>query len=105
VAAVSPRTARRILPNVDPRPHRTRYWRTTRLDAAFKARAENFLWCYAHAARVARQGVWTVAVDEMSNHQVLARRPIRRGIPGSIERQEFDYARHGTVNLLLFLVV
>jgi len=31
--------------------------------------------------------------------------PIRRVIPGHIEQQEFEYTRHGTVNLLLFLVV
>ena len=31
--------------------------------------------------------------------------PIRRAIPGSIEQQEFDYTRHGTVNMLVFLVV
>ena len=41
----------------------------------------------------------------MPNLQVLERRPIRRAIPGSIEQQEFEYIRHGTVNLLLFLVV
>ena len=31
--------------------------------------------------------------------------PIRRSIPGSIEQQEFDYTRHGTVNILNFLIV
>ena len=36
---------------------------------------------------------------------MLERRPIRRAIPGSIEQREFEYTRHGTVNLLLFLVV
>jgi hypothetical protein len=41
----------------------------------------------------------------MPNKQVLERRPIRRAIPGSIEQQEFEYTRHGTVNLLTFLVV
>jgi hypothetical protein len=35
----------------------------------------------------------------------LERDPIRRAIPGSIEQQEFDYTRHGTVNMLVFLVV
>ena len=31
--------------------------------------------------------------------------PIRRAIPGAIEQQEFEYIRHGTVNLLFFLIV
>jgi DDE superfamily endonuclease len=35
----------------------------------------------------------------------LERCPIRRAIPGSIEQQEFEYTRHGTVNILVFLVV
>ncbi len=105
VDAISPRTVRQILRNVDLQPHRTRYWRTTRLDARFKERAEKVLWCYGNAEKLARQGIWTVAVDEMPNLQVLERSPIRRAIPGFIERQEFEYTRHGTVNLLLFLVV
>jgi len=105
VAAISPRTVRRILDDVDLQPHRTRYWRTARLDSQFKDRAEKVLWCYANAERLAQQGIWTVAVDEKPNFQVLERCPIRRAIPGSIEQQEFEYTRHGTVNLLFFLVV
>jgi DDE superfamily endonuclease/homeodomain-containing protein len=105
VDAISPRTIQRILHDVDLQPHRTRYWRTARLDARFKDRAEKVLWCYGNAERLARAGIWTVAVDEMPNLQVLERRPIRRAIPGFIERQEFEYTRHGTVNLLLFLMV
>jgi hypothetical protein len=54
---------------------------------------------------LARRGIWTVAVDEVPNFQVLERDPIRRSVPGSIEQQEFEYTRHGTVNLLLFLVI
>jgi hypothetical protein len=105
VAAISPRTVRRILHDVDLQPHRTRYWRTSRLDAQFKQRAEKVLWCYGNARRLADEGLWTVAVDEMPNLQVLERRPLRRALPGSVEQQEFEYTRHGTVNLLLFLVV
>jgi hypothetical protein len=105
VDAISARTVRRILHDVDLQPHRTRYWKTTRLDAQFKERAEKVLWCYGNAERLARQGIWTVAVDEIPNFQVLERQPIRRARPGSIEQQEFEYKRHGTVNLLLFLVV
>jgi hypothetical protein len=105
VPAISPRTVRRILHDVDLPPHRTRYWRTSRLDTRFKERAEQVLGCYANAERLARQGIWTVAVDEMPNLQVLERRPIRRAVPGLIKRQELEYTRHGTVNLLLFLIV
>jgi len=105
VDAISLRTVQRILHDVDLQPHRTRYWRTTRLDARFKGRAEKVLWCYGNAERLARQGLWTVAVDEVPNFQVLERDPIRRAVRGSIEQREFEYTRHGTVNLLLFLIV
>jgi len=105
VEAISPSMVRRILHDVDLQPHRTRYWKTARLDAHFKERAEKVLWCYGNAEKLARQGIWTVAVDEVPNFQVLEREPIRRAIPGCIEQQEFDYTRHGTVNLLLFLIV
>lgn len=103
--AISPATVRRILHNVDLQPHRTRYWKTPRLDDRFKERAEQVLWCYGNAARLAEQGIWVVCVDEVPTFQVLERNSIRRPIPGSIEQQEFDYTRHGTVNLLVFLVV
>ena len=105
VAGISARTVRNILNDVALQPHRTRYWKTARLDARFKERAEQVLWCYGNAARLAEQGIWIVCVDEIPNFQVLERSPIRRAIPGSIEQQEFDYTRHGTVNMLVFLVV
>jgi hypothetical protein len=105
VEAISPVTVRRILRRVDLQPHRTRYWRTARLDERFRERAERVLWCYANAQRLARQGIWVVCADEVPNLQVLEREPIRRAIPGHIEQREFEYTRHGTVNLLLFLVV
>jgi hypothetical protein len=105
VDAISPAMVRRILQRVDLQPHRTRYWRTARLDERFKERAEKVLWCYGNAERLAGRGLWVVCTDEVPNLQVLQRDPIRRAIPGHIEQQEFEYTRHGTVNLLLFLVV
>ena len=105
IPTVSPATVRRILHDVDLQPHRTRYWKTARLDARFKERAEQVLWCYGNAVRLAEQGIWVVCVDEIPTFQILERDPIRRAIPGSIEQQEFDYTRHGTVNMLVFLVV
>jgi hypothetical protein len=105
VPTISARTVRRLLHDVDLQPHRTRYWKTTRLDAQFKHRAEQILWCYANAPRLVHHGIWVVCVDEMPNLQALERNPIRRAIPGAIEQQEFEYIRHGTVNVLLFLIV
>ena len=69
-----------ILNDVDLQPHRTRYWKTARLDAKFKERAEQVLWCYGNAARLAAQGIWVVCVDEIPTFQVLERDPIRRAI-------------------------
>jgi transposase len=105
VGRISPRTVRQILREVDLQPHRTRYWKTARADEQFKRRAAQVLWCYANAPRLAQAGIWVVCVDEIPTFQVLERSPSRRAIPGSIEQREFDYTRHGTVNLLLFLAV
>lgn len=105
VPAISDRTVRTILDRADLQPHRTRYWRTSRIDAHFKERAEKILWCYAEAERLARRGYWVVCADEKPNFQVLERHPIRRSVPGSIEQREYDYTRHGTVNILAFLIV
>jgi hypothetical protein len=105
VPAISARTVRRLLQQVDLQPHRTRYWKTARWDAQFTPRAEQILWCYANAKRLMHRGFWVVCVDEMPNLQALERTPIRRAIPGAIEQQEFEYIRHGTVNVLVFLMV
>src|SRR5947208_14354746 len=75
------------------------------MNARFLEMEDQDHWCYANAARLAEQGVWVVCVDEIPTFQVLERDPIRRAIPGAIEQQEFDYTRHGTVNMLVFLVV
>ena len=58
VSTITSRTIRRILNEVDLQPHRTRYWRTARLDAQFKDRARKVLWCSAHAERLVKQGIW-----------------------------------------------
>jgi hypothetical protein len=73
--------------------------------ALFKQRAEKILWCYATAARLVRSGFWVACVDEMPNLQAIERDPTRRAIPGAIEQQEFEYVRHGTVNVLVLLIV
>src|SRR5713226_4011443 len=105
VETISPRTVRQILHGVDLQPHRTRYWKTAHLDAEFKERAEKVLWCDGNAWNLAARGLWVVCIDEIPNLQILERHPIRRARPGCIEHQEFEYIRHGTANLLVFLIV
>jgi DDE superfamily endonuclease len=103
--AISARSVCRILQEVDLQPHRTRFWKTARLNAQFMERAIRVLWCYTYADHLARRGYWVVCTDELPNFQVLERVPIRRAIPGSIEQREFEYKRHGTVLVLVFLIV
>jgi hypothetical protein len=105
IDAISPRSIRRILHAVDLQPHRTRFWKTARLNAQFMERAVKILWCYSYADHLARHGYWVVCTDELPNFQILERVPIRRAIPGSIEQREFEYKRHGTVTVLVFLIV
>jgi hypothetical protein len=105
IDAISERSVRRILHEVDLQPHRTRSWKTARLNAQFMERAVRILWCYTYALHLASKGYWVVCADELPNFQVLERLPIRRAIPGSIEQVEFEYKRHGTVTVLVFLVV
>ena len=107
VPAVSGRTVRRILHDVDlqPRSGLALLEDVGSPHAQFKQRAEKVLWCYANADRLVKQGYCVICTDEIPNHQVLERHPIRRSIPGSIEHREFEYTRHGTVNILNFLIV
>lgn len=103
--AISSRSVRRILAEVDLQPHRTRYWKTSKVDVQFKRRAEQILWCYACASKLAQQGRPVICVDEVPNFQVLNRQPIRRARPGWIEQQEFEHHRCGVVTMRFFLIV
>jgi hypothetical protein len=106
VPRIAHSTVSLILRAADLQPHRSRYWKTPTFDATFRARAAPILWCYEHAATLAARGEVVVCLDEMPNLQVLERRcPTRPMVPGQIERREFEYIRHGTVNFLVALVV
>jgi hypothetical protein len=105
IDAISPRRVCRILHEVDLQPHRTRFWQTARVNAVFMERAVKVLWCYRYAEHLARRGHWVVGTDELPNCHILQRQPIRRAIPGSIEQREFEYKRHGTVWVVVFLIV
>jgi hypothetical protein len=95
-----------ILRHADLLPHRSRYWKTPTLDTEFRQRAARVLWCYERAEDLADRNEVVICLDEKPHLQALERRcattPLR---PGQIERQEFEYIRHGTVSFLGALVV
>ncbi len=95
-----------ILRDADLQPHRCRYWITPTLDAKFMHRAGRILWLYERVDALWAHDEIVLALDEKPNIQALARaRPTQPMRPGQIERQEFEYIRHGTVNFLTLLNV
>lgn len=103
---ISHSTVALILRGADLQPHRSRYWKTPTPDDTFRRKAAQVLWCYEHVQALAARGEVVLCLDEKPNIQVLERRcPTRSMRPGIIERQEFEYVRHGTVNFLVKLDV
>jgi len=106
VPAIAHSTVSLILRAADLQPHRSRYWKTPRIDAAFLKSAAQVLWCYENVSILAEKGEIVLCLDEKPNLQVLERRcPTHPMSAGQIERQEFEYIRHGTVNFVVVLVV
>ncbi len=93
-----------ILRAADLQPHRSRYWKTPTLDGQFRERASRVLWCYEQVAHLQARGERVLCIDEKPNIQALER-TLRLLQVGQIERQEFEYVRHGTVNFLVELNV
>lgn len=89
-----------ILRQADLQPHRQRYWKTTVWDEEAIERSAKILWCYERVDWLWERGEVVLSVDEKPNIQVLEREPRKLMRPGEIEQQEFEYVRHGTVNLL-----
>ena len=103
---ISHSTVSLILRDADLQPHRSRYWKTPTLNAEFLERASRILWCYEHVDRLAERDEVIIALDEKPNIQALERAaPKQLMRPGQIERQEFEYVRHDTVNFLVALIV
>ena len=95
-----------ILRQATLQPHRSAYWKTPTLNQEFVERASKILWCYEHIEELLRAGEVVIAVDEKPNLQALERAvPTRPVIPGHPEHFEFEYVRHGTVNLVVALWV
>jgi transposase len=92
----------RILASLDLKPHLVRGWLTRPDDPGFYAKASEVCTLYLHCPP---QSV-VLSVDEKTAMQARSRRhPTRRARPGSPERREFEYRRHGTVSIVAALDV
>ena len=95
-----------ILREADLQLHRFRYWKTTLWNDVAVERALKILWYYERIENLWDKREVVLAVDEKPNLQVLERAAAKQLMrPGQIERQEFEYHRYGTINLLAALTV
>jgi len=106
VGQIGYRTVCRLLQAAHLAPHLWRSWKTTVWDGEAVARALKILWVYERPAWLWQHGIVVMAIDEKPNIQVLERaQPTQLMLPEQIERREFDYIRHGTVNMLASLTL
>lgn len=104
VPHIAQSTVSLILNHADLQPHRSRYWITPTLNAEFLERAGRILWLYERTEALQAQGEIVLALDEKPNIQALQGvHPTQPMRSGQIERQEFEYERHGIVNFAVLL--
>ena len=97
-------TIQRILDAADLKPHKSQYWLHSD-DPQFEAKALDICRLYLDAPRLYQQGDLVVCVDEKTGMQALEQaRPTTPGRPGSPERRDPEYIRHGTRCLIASLV-
>jgi hypothetical protein len=90
-----PATVQRILADLVLKPHRLRYC-LTRTDPQFEEKRAEIIDLYLPPPRPSR----VLGLDEKTGSQALERlHPMLPLRPGLVECQEFEYIRHGTVNL------
>jgi hypothetical protein len=78
-------------------PHRSRYWLTPEPDPEREEKIADVCAVYQHASERAEHGERTVSTDELTGVQALERKhPTLPAEPGTPERREFEYVRHGT---------
>lgn len=70
---------------------------TPDFDDEFNDRVEDINGLYGQAPELAKKGERVLSTDELSGVQALERKhPKQLMRPGQVERQEFEYIRHGT---------
>ena len=101
VESISVRHVGRLLEEAELKPHQSRYWLTPPEDEEFDAKVKDITGLYISALERAQNAERTISIDEMTGIQATERLekdlPMR---PGKVERQEFEYVRHGTQSLI-----
>jgi hypothetical protein len=100
-ASLHSTTVAHLLAEASLQPHRSRYWKTARLDEEFVRLAAKVLGWYEHVDWLHRRGELGIWMEEKPTIQALRRlAPTQGWAPGRIERREFEYKRGGIVHLL-----
>ncbi len=89
-------------------PHRKRYWLTPPPDDPAELAAQICTVCEVYEATptLAAAGTHVASTDEMTGIQALERLHASLPMqPGHVEREEFEYKRHGTLSLIANLDV
>jgi len=101
IAQLHRSTVHRILDAAALHPHHIRYWRH-HLAADFEAKASTVLWYYERGWDLAARDEVLICVDEKTQIPARGRPAPDLGMrPGRDLRREWEYVRHGTVNLLV----
>lgn len=96
VPSIGRETVSLWLRTADVKPHRVKYWLTSN-DPDFKQKKDRIVELYLHPPE---DGV-VISVDEKTSIQALERsRRQYPTAPGRVRRLDFEYKRHGVVNLM-----
>jgi len=101
--SISGRWINKLLRRAKIRPHKNKYWLTSKdkSDPLFDQRVESICQAYDEAIEAyERYGIHTICIDEQTGIQALERiapdLPVRPGLPAL---REYEYTRHGTLCL------
>jgi transposase len=79
-----------------------RSWLTPEPDEQLEQKVEDINTLYRQAPELAQQGERVLSTDELTGVQALERKhPGLPLAPGKVERQEFEYMRHGTQSFMV----
>jgi transposase len=109
VESISPASVGRFLNQADLKPHQVEHWLNApeRDSEEFHEQVKTICELYAQAPQLHAQGVHVISTDEKTGIQALERaaptKPMLPGVAGAagqVERQEYEYIRHGTQCLI-----